>query len=73
LRIYWQKAYQCNKPSHDLASLQPQTDIYTLGITKYLARHRNKVQLNLSYQREQKEFIAPKDFFNIMLQVEVGI
>ena len=55
--------YTCLGPSHDLASLQPQTDIYTLGVTKYLSKHRNKMQLNLSCQREQKEFSALQNFF----------
>jgi len=72
---FWEFAgrYTFLKPSQDIANLQAQSSVYTLGVTKYFQKHRNKIQLNLSYQRNQWEVFLPTDFFNVMFQLEVGI
>jgi phosphate-selective porin OprO and OprP len=49
------------------------TDIYTLGFSKYLSRHRNKLQLNLSHQENKGGYPEDKSFWNLMFQVEIGI
>jgi phosphate-selective porin OprO and OprP len=72
---YWEVAgrYTRVNPHEELASFEAQSDIYTLGLTKYIQKHRNKAQINLSYQKDQWGIFSPKDFFNIMFQVEIGI
>lgn len=72
---YWEVAgrYTRVNPHEELTSIEAQSDIYTLGITKYIQKHRNKAQMNLSYQKNQWGIFSPKDFFNIMFQVEIGI
>ena len=60
-------------PDEELSILESQTDVYTLGLTKYISKHRNKVQLNFSYQKEQWASFSDKDFFNVMFEVEIGI
>lgn len=72
---YWEVAgrYTRVNPHEELQGIEAQTDIYTLGLTKYLRKHRNKFQLNLSYQKDQLKPFSDKEFLNIMFQVEVGI
>jgi phosphate-selective porin OprO and OprP len=48
-------------------------NIYTLGVSKYLVKHRNKIQLNLSHQENLGGHSEDKSFWNLMLQVEIGI
>jgi hypothetical protein len=48
-------------------------NIYTLGVSKYLVKHRNKIQLNLSYQENKGGHSEDKSFWNLMFQVEIGI
>lgn len=72
---FWELAgrYSWVKPTQDIAEFQARFDVYTLGVTKYFQKHRNKVQLNLSYHREQRELFDPKGFLNLMFQIEFGI
>ena len=72
---YWEVAgrYTRVNPHEELQGIEAQTDIYTLGLTKYIRKHRNKFQLNLSYQKDQLKPFSDKEFLNIMFQVEVGI
>lgn len=72
---FWEVAGRYTKvnPHEELASIETQSDIYTLGLTKYIQKHRNKAQINLSYQKDQWGIFSSKDFFNIMFQVEIGI
>ncbi|MFO7997804.1 MAG: porin [Bacteroidales bacterium] len=60
-------------PHEDLSGLEPSTNMYTLGASKYLTRHRNKIQVNLSYQEDRGTIVGDRDFWNIMFQVEIGI
>lgn len=72
---YWELAgrYTRVNPHVELGGIEAQSDVYTLGLTKYIRKHRNKAQLNLSYQKDQWMSFSDKDFFNVMFQVEVGI
>lgn len=60
-------------PEKALAMLEQSATIYTFGISKYLAKHRNKLQANLSYQENSGGTQADKSFWNLMFQVEIGI
>lgn len=72
---FWEVAgrYTRVNPHEELATMEAQSDIYTLGLTKYIQKHRNKAQINLSYQKDQWRLFSSKEFFNIMFQVEIGI
>ncbi len=48
-------------------------NIYTLGVSKYLVKHRNKLQLNLSHQENLGGHSEDKSFWNLMFQLEIGI
>jgi phosphate-selective porin OprO and OprP len=61
------------KPEEEILPYEPLTNIYTIGLNKYLAKHRNKLQLNISYRDNNSEFFTTRNFWNIMFQVEVGI
>ncbi len=71
----WEVAgrYTRVNPHEELRYLEAQSDIYTLGLTRYLQKHRNKAQINFSYQKDKWEVFSANDFFNIMFQVEIGI
>jgi hypothetical protein len=60
-------------PQQELSLLEPSLTVYTLGVTKYLSGHRNKLQMNLSYQKEEGGTQDDRRFWNLMLQVEIGI
>ncbi len=65
--------YSRVNPHEELKHLEAQSDIFTLGLTRYMQKHRNKAQINFSYQKDQWEIFSEKDFFNVMFQVEIGI
>jgi phosphate-selective porin OprO and OprP len=60
-------------PDKGLSWTEQTADIYTLGFSKYLAKHRNKLQLNLSYQENKGGYPEDKSFWNLMFQLEIGI
>ena len=60
-------------PDLSLSGIEQSVDIYTLGVSKYLRQHRNKLQLNLSYQENRGGMRADKGFWNLMFQTEIGI
>jgi hypothetical protein len=64
-------------PSDRVQFVHPATSNYTLGVTKYLAHHRLKIQSNLIYQTTiQKVDAAPQNKSNnwqLAFQVELGI
>lgn len=60
-------------PGGDFSFTEQTTNIYTLGFSKYLVRHRNKLQVNLSYQDNKGGYPEDKSFWNLLFQVEIGI
>ncbi len=61
-------------PNAEIESLQPEEHIYTLGLTRYLKKHRVKVQANISYESTIATALDQEDD-NWMagVQVELGI
>jgi phosphate-selective porin OprO and OprP len=67
--------YTYTEPSANIKDYDNIQQIYTLGISKYLPDHKNKVQVNLSYTDFPQITNAHlvKNFWNIMFQIEMGI
>ncbi len=65
--------YTYVKPHEELQNLEPKTQIYTLGASHYITKHRNKFQLNFSYHDQQSRFFETNGHWNVMMQVELGI
>jgi phosphate-selective porin OprO and OprP len=67
--------YTYTEPSANIKDYDNIQQIYTLGISKYLPDHKNKVQVNLSYNDFPQITNAHlvKNFWNIMFQIEMGI
>ncbi len=67
--------YSFISPNSQVSMVEQRTDEYTLGLTKYLYKHRVKLQSNIIYQ--QKGYILPematKDRWIIHFQIELGI
>ncbi|MBA3679778.1 MAG: porin [Bacteroidetes bacterium] len=62
-------------PHHDVLSSVKENEQYGLGVTKYLNKHKVKVQANVFYNRE-RDLLANKDlnkYFFAVFQVELGI
>ena len=65
--------YSRLQPAYDIESYEPVTSIASMGITRYLPNHRNKIQLNISHQQMIFYNASNQSNWNIMLQVELGI
>jgi phosphate-selective porin OprO and OprP len=67
--------YTYIEPGNTIKWFQNKQDIYTLGFTKYMPDHKNKLQLNISYHDNPGFNYASgaKQFWNIMFQIEMGI
>ena len=67
--------YTYIEPGNTVKWFQNKQDIYTLGFTKYMPDHKNKLQLNISYHDNPGFNYASgaKQYWNIMFQVEMGI
>jgi phosphate-selective porin OprO and OprP len=65
--------YTYVKPDRELPYHEPTQQIITAGITKYMPNHRNKLQLNLSHQKKDLPMQPSASFWNVMMQVEIGI
>lgn len=62
-------------PHHDLLAKMRQNEQYGLGVSKYLNRHKVKVQGNIFYNRE-RDLSAQQDhnrYFFAVFQIELGI
>jgi phosphate-selective porin OprO and OprP len=60
-------------PHDEIKNMENTTTIYTIGATKYMNHHRNKLQINLSHQVNEMPVEMKRSFWNIMMQVEIGI
>ena len=65
--------YTYVRPDATTSLIEPETKIVTLGLTKYLPSHRNKLQLNISHLSFNATEPGRKNHWNVMLQVELGI
>lgn len=65
--------YTYVKPGREYAHLDAIHHIYTLGMTKYLPNHRNKFQVNVSYNDNTWPNKESSNHWNVMLQFELGI
>jgi phosphate-selective porin OprO and OprP len=67
--------YSYIEPSSQMKNLNmPVQNIYTLGLTKYIAEHKTKLQLNLSRIIKKNNMLPEtKREWNAILQVEIGI
>ncbi len=67
--------YTYVQPDNTIQWYENRQEIYTLGITKYLPNHRNKLQLNISYNNNPGIVYVGENrqFWNIMFQIETGI
>ncbi|MBW6478466.1 MAG: OprO/OprP family phosphate-selective porin [Bacteroidales bacterium] len=62
------------EPGNTVKWFQNKQDIYTLGFTKYMPDHKNKLQLNISYHDNFGSYTSlAKQYWNIMFQIEMGI
>ena len=63
------------EPGNTVKWFQNKQDIYTLGFTKYMPDHKNKLQLNFSYHDNPGFNYATgaKQYWNVMFQIEMGI
>ncbi len=65
--------YTYVEPHNEIKAMEASSNIYTFGVSKYMKNHRNKLQVNLSYQENEKPMEKKTNFWNIMMQVEIGI
>lgn len=63
------------EPAKTIQWFENRQEIYTLGFSKYFPAHRNKLQLNISYQQtpDPSYNLPLRNFWNIMFQIETGI
>jgi phosphate-selective porin OprO and OprP len=76
-RNFWELATRASfiTPYDEISQFEPERKEYTLGVTKYLCRHKMKLQSNFSLV-EQGEVSGLKDkwsYFIVLFQVELGI
>ena len=74
-RSFWEISGRFSSIDHasELSEFEPKSNIYMLGLNKYIMKHRSKAQLNLSYQENTMQDEKIRDFWNIMFEIELGI
>lgn len=76
-RNYWEVAgrHSWLEPENQLANYEPVRNEFTLGVTKYLYKHKVKAQFNLTYGNSEAygEIGSEKEYINAQFQVELGI
>jgi phosphate-selective porin OprO and OprP len=65
--------YSMIRPAEEVVLLTPESNIITAGVTKYLIRHKLKLQANVSYQSFQTSKAAPRQNWMAGFQIELGI
>jgi phosphate-selective porin OprO and OprP len=60
-------------PNNSILDLANNSSVYTLGLNKYIWKHKVKVQTNLSYLSDKPESVPAKNKWNLQFQVELGI
>lgn len=63
------------EPDNKLTNFEPVRNEYSLGLTKYLNKHKIKAQLNLTYGKSGAfgESEPEREYVNAQFQVELGI
>jgi phosphate-selective porin OprO and OprP len=62
------------RPGSQITNLTPVADVATAGVTKYLIRHKLKLQANISYQSmSQMAPLSPLQNWGAGFQIELGI
>lgn len=67
--------YSYTKPYSILKDVEPDRQIFMLGLNKYIVQHKTKLQLNVA-RIEQKSYsilLNAKNTWNVMFQIEIGI
>lgn len=74
---FWEIAgrYSIVNPSEEISQYTSTTSDYTIGVTKYLYRHKVKLQANSSLVKQNaiSGISGEKKYFNVLFQVELGI
>ncbi len=67
--------YTYTKPYSAIRNVEPDRQIFMLGLNKYIVQHRTKLQLNVARieQISKSSVLNNKNSWNIMFQVEIGI
>ena len=67
--------YTYVEPGNTIKWFENRQEIYTLGVSRYFPNHRNKVQVNLSYNTNPgiNYAMAALRNWNLMFQIETGI
>lgn len=67
--------YSFTKPYSILKDVEPDRQIFMLGLNKYIVQHKTKLQLNIARieQKSHSVLLIPKDTWNVMFQIEIGI
>jgi len=77
MQNYWELAFRAAKvtPSEKVETYTASQEEYTLGINKYIYRHKVKAQGNFSLIKTGaiENLTAEKEFFVVMFQIELGI
>jgi phosphate-selective porin OprO and OprP len=61
------------EPDHKVSTLEAAQTEYTLGVTKYIRKHRVKAQGNFTYGNYRQAGGNNKEYINAQFQVELGI
>ena len=65
--------YSWLKPSEKLSALEPLRREFTLGVSKYISKHKVKMQGNFTYGTHDLAAGSDKKFIHAQFQVELGI
>ena len=67
--------YSFLKPSQKIIALEPRREVLELGTSKYLQKHRIKLQLSLNYQTQNGDykFSNQANRWGVITQIELGI
>ncbi len=65
--------YSTQKVDSDIFKFKPNTDQFSLGVTKYIWEHAFKLQAELTYEQQKFYNLEKKDNWYGRLQIEIGI
>lgn len=67
--------YSFTKPYSILKDVEPDRQIFMLGLNKYIIQHKTKLQFNVARieQKSHSIILIPKNTWNVMFQIEIGI
>ena len=65
--------YSTQKVDKDIFEFTPNTNQYTLGLTKYIWEHAFKLQAEFTYEQQKFYNLEKKNNWYARLQIEIGI